>query len=59
MEQKHKALKSAEDVAKIAEFIVDVLKRSQTEKNVRMNLDVPLKQLEDELNILKAYIAEL
>jgi len=59
MERKDKARKSAIAVATTAEFISDSLTFNYPPRILKAILSVPLKQLEDELQTLKAYVNAL
>lgn len=59
MERKEKAHKSAIAVATTAKFIGDSLTFNYPPKTLKAILNVPLKQLEDELQTLKAYVNAL
>jgi hypothetical protein len=58
-EGKEKAQESAEVIADMAGFIADSLSLEFSSKQLQVLLDVPLKQLEDELVTLKAYVKAL
>lgn len=58
-EGKEKAQESAEVIADMAGFIADSLSLKFSSKQLQVLLDVPLKQLEDELVTLKAYVKAL
>lgn len=59
MTQKDKAQKSADEVAVIAEFIANTLTLNFPPSKLKVILNVPLKQLEDELETLKICVKAL
>ena len=59
MENNQKAQKSATDVSMIADFIAKALSLQYSPQQLQVILSVPLKQLEDEVATLKAYINAL
>jgi len=59
MERKEKAQKSAESISTMAKFIACALTLDYPADAIKTILDMPLKQLEDELGTLKAYIHAL
>ncbi len=59
MDDKNKARKSAIAVSEMAKLIGDLLTLGYPSENLKVILNVPMKQLEDELRDLKAYINAL
>lgn len=59
MERKDKAQKSANDVAIMADYIAKALSMSYPPSDLKVVLNVPLKQLDDEVQTLKAYVNAL
>ena len=59
MERKEKAKRSADAVETMAKFIGQTLRLDFPPQNMRVILNVPLKQLKDELTTLEAYINAL
>lgn len=59
MDGKEKAKKSADAIGTIADFVSKNLSYKYTSKHLKVVLNVPLKQLEDELKNLKAFIDTL
>lgn len=59
MEREDKAQRSAEVIAIMAQFIVDTLTLDLPSRQTQAILNVPLKQLKDEVDTLSAYIDAL
>jgi hypothetical protein len=59
MENKEKARKSASDVAVLSEYISKALTMNYPPQDLKVVLNIPLKQLEDEIQSLKAYVNAL
>jgi uncharacterized protein YpuA (DUF1002 family) len=56
---KARAKKSAEDIGKMAKFIESTLTLNFPDRQIKAIVNVPIKQMEDELGALKAYIKTL
>jgi DMSO reductase anchor subunit len=59
MERKSKAQESATAIATMAKFIADTLTLNYPPETLKALLNVPVKQLEDELKTLTAYVNAL
>ena len=59
MATKEKAQKSASDIAIMADYISKALTLDYPPQVLKVILDVPMKQLEDELQTLKIYVQAL
>jgi len=59
MERKEKAQKSAEVIATMAKFIGHTVTLDFPPQQMRVILDVPLKQLKDEVETLEVYVKAL
>jgi hypothetical protein len=58
-ERLDEAQDSADAIATMAEFISNALDLNYSPKKLKEILEVPLKQIEEELAMLKAYVNEL
>jgi len=59
MDRLQKAQKSAEDIAVIAKFMANALALDYPKDKMRTLLNVPLKQLEDEMKELRSFVETL